>query len=308
MSLLTITDQAKAKAVCQLCESEQSRLAFVKNGYAHFVCRNCGSVYVHPRPSSAELLEFYRLEQGDHLSQSCWQESHKHSWNLWKQTLQMARSRAGLGRLLDVGCGSGEFLSFAQKMGWSDVEGIEVVPEIAEIAGQITGAKIYTTDFLQTPLAENSYAVITLWDVIEHLSNVPMVFERVSSLLKPGGIVIMGTVNQQGISMRFFKGDSLTVMPPEHLTFFTSKGMRRALRRQHFININCWSCMIYLREWTRFFARPPSNKTGDIKEYANVRSSLTDSFLFVQLIRIANICLKMVNLGDELVVTAQKSK
>ncbi|MBE5228490.1 MAG: class I SAM-dependent methyltransferase [Microcystis aeruginosa PMC 728.11] len=296
------------KAICQLCDSDRSRLAFVKNGYAHFACCDCGSLYVYPRPSSAELLEFYRLEQGNHLSQSCWQESHKHSWDLWKHTLQVARNKAGSGRLLDIGCGSGEFLRFAQKMGWSDVEGIEVIPEIADIAGQLTGAKIYTSDFLETPLAENSYAVITLWDVIEHLSNVPMVLERIFSLLKPGGIVIIGTVNQQGISMRFFKEKSLTVMPPEHLTFFTSKGMRQALKNQHFIGIMCWSCMIYLREWTRFLSRTTSNNTGDIKDYANVRSTLTDSSLFLQLIRVTNVGLKITNLGDELVATAQKGK
>ena len=128
------------KAICQLCDSDRSRLAFVKNGYAHFACCDCGSLYVYPRPSSAELLEFYRLEQGNHLSQSCWQESHKHSWDLWKHTLQVARNKAGSGRLLDIGCGSGEFLRFAQKMGWRDVEGIEVIPEIADIAGRAVTA------------------------------------------------------------------------------------------------------------------------------------------------------------------------
>jgi hypothetical protein len=135
-----------------------------------------------------------------------------------------------------------------------------------------------------------------------------MVLERIFSLLKPGGIVIIGTVNQQGISMRFFKEKSLTVMPPEHLTFFTSKGMRQALRHQNFTGIMCWSCMIYLREWTRFLSRSTSNNTGDIKEYANVRSTLTDSSLFLQLIRVTNVGLKITNLGDELVATAQKGK
>jgi hypothetical protein len=66
--------------------------------------------------------------------------------------------------------------------------------------------------------------------------------------------------------------------------------------------------MIYLREWTRFLSRTTSNNTGDIKDYANVRSTLTDSSLFLQLIRVTNVGLKITNLGDELVATAQKGK
>ena len=295
------------KATCQLCSSDHSRLAFVKNSYSLFECTDCGSVYVYPRPTATELIEFYRLNQEDRMSQSCWQGSHKHSWDLWKYTLKIAKNKAGLGKLLDIGCGTGEFLHFAQKLDWLDVEGIEVIPEIAEYASQLTGAKIYTSGFLETPLPVNSYSVITLWDVIEHLSDVPKVLNRVFALLKPGGVVIIGTVNRKGISMRFFKEKSLTVMPPEHLTFFTNKGMHQALKIQHFDDIMCWSSMIYLREWLRFLPQSqPSNK--NIKEYANMRSHLTDSQLFLFLIRLTNRILRLTNLGDELVAVAQKNK
>lgn len=295
------------EATCQLCGSSDSQFAFIKNNYSHFQCSSCGSLYVHPTPTTSELLEFYRMDKGEHLSQSCWQDSHKHSWDLWKYTLKMAKDKAGLGNLLDIGCGTGEFLHFAQKLGWSNVEGIEVIPEIAEYATKLTGAKIYTSDFLETPLPLNSYSVITLWDVIEHLSNVPSVLNRIYSLLKPGGVVIIGTVNRDGVSIRLLKDKSLTIMPPEHLTFFTHKGMHQALRLQNFCDIMCWSSMIYLREWLRFL---PQSKPSDnnIKEYATVRSHLTDSQLFLWLIRLANKLLRLTNLGDELVVVAQKNK
>lgn len=296
------------KETCPLCSSNNFRLAFVKNGYSHLACSNCGSVYVYPRPTTAELIDFYRFSQGDHLSQSCWQESHKHSWDLWKNTLKIAQNRAGFGKLLDIGCGTGEFLHFAQKLGWSEVEGIEVIPKIAEYANQLTGATIYTSDFLEAPLQSNSYSVITLWDVIEHLSDIPNVLNRIFNLLKPGGAVILGTVNQDGISMRFFKEKSLTVMPPEHLTFFTHKGMRQALKSHQFSDIICWSSMIYLREWLRFLPESQPNEKKNIKEYANVRSQLTDSQQFLMLIRVVNQLLKLTNLGDELVSIAQKTR
>jgi 2-polyprenyl-3-methyl-5-hydroxy-6-metoxy-1,4-benzoquinol methylase len=94
---------------------------------------------------------------------------------------------------LDLGCGTGQFLCFAQKQGWTKVEGVEVIPQIANYTQQLTQSPIYAEDFLQVQFPDNFYSVITLWDVIEHLSDIPTVLNRVFQLLKPGGVVILWT-------------------------------------------------------------------------------------------------------------------
>ena len=297
------------KTTCQLCLSGSSRLAFVKNGYSHFQCEKCGSLYVHPRPTSADLVEFYRNAQEDHLSQSCWGESHKHAWDLWKYTLNLARRYGGQGTLLDVGCGTGEFLYFARQQGWPKIEGVEVIPKIADYARQLTQSPIYAEEFLEARLQENFYSVISLWDVIEHLSDIPSVLKRIYQLLKPGGVIIIGTVNRDGISLKSLRDNSSTVMPPEHLTFFTQKGMKSVLQSENFSVIEQWSSLIYLREWLRFLPKSDSpSPESQMKDYTRVRSQLTESQTFLSLIRLANGLLRITNLGDELVAVAQKPK
>jgi 2-polyprenyl-3-methyl-5-hydroxy-6-metoxy-1,4-benzoquinol methylase len=294
-------------AVCTLCECGKHQKAFTKHGYDHFQCNNCQSIYVFPRPSEAELIAFYQLAQTEHLSESCWQDSHKHAWPLWKQTLEIAYKKIGFGKLLDIGCGTGEFIQFAQNLGWQDTEGIEIVPEIAAIAHTKTDSIIHTQILGEAHLKYGKYSVITLWDVIEHLSDVKGNLKEIYNLLKPGGILILGTVNRHGFSIRSLKQNAMTFGPPEHLTFFTKKGTSFALSGQRMKVINQWSSLIYLQEWTRFLgSHKKQNQIPSLESYTEFRSKLTSSTIFLFLVEFINIFLRLTNLGDELIAIAQK--
>jgi 2-polyprenyl-3-methyl-5-hydroxy-6-metoxy-1,4-benzoquinol methylase len=292
-------------AVCTLCEGKSHKKAFTKHGYEHFQCANCSSIYVFPRPSDAELIAFYQLEQTEHLSDSCWQDSHKHAWPLWKQTLEIAYKKVGFGKLLDIGCGTGEFIQFAQKLGWLDTEGIEIVPEIATIAHTKTGSTIHGQVLGSAKLDYEAYSVITLWDVIEHLSDIKGNLKEIYKLLKPGGILILGTVNRNGFSIRSLKQNAMTFGPPEHLTFFTQKGTSLALNAQGMKVVKQWSSLIYLQEWTRFLEKNKTQNSSS-ESYTEFRSKLTNSRIFLFLVEFINIFLKLTNLGDELIAIAQK--
>jgi 2-polyprenyl-3-methyl-5-hydroxy-6-metoxy-1,4-benzoquinol methylase len=292
-------------AVCTLCECKSHKKAFTKHGYEHFQCANCSSIYVFPRPSDAELIAFYQLEQTEHLSDSCWQDSHKHAWTLWKQTLEIAYKKVGFGKLLDIGCGTGEFIQFAQKLGWLDTEGIEIVPEIARIAHTKTGSTIHAQVLGSAKLDYEAYSVITLWDVIEHLSDIKGNLKEIYKLLKPGGILILGTVNRNGFSIRSLKQNAMTFGPPEHLTFFTQKGTSLALNAQGMKVVKQWSSLIYLQEWTRLLENNKKQNSSS-ESYTEFRSKLTDSSIFLFLVEFINIFLKLTNLGDELIAIAQK--
>lgn len=73
------------------------------------------------------------------------------------------RALPSRGSYLDVGCGRGEMLDLAEALGFETVQGVEVVPELTD------GDRVIRAEAHNLPFADNSFDVISLFDVIEHL-------------------------------------------------------------------------------------------------------------------------------------------
>ncbi|MFC1587369.1 class I SAM-dependent methyltransferase [Planctomycetota bacterium] len=107
----------------------------------------------------------------------------------------------GRGLLLDVGCGTGEFLRLAQKDGWQ-VSGVEPAPNIVEILRGKFAVPVYQGFFEKVEIASESIDCLTMWDVIEHLYDPGSALKKVSELLKPGGIFVFKTPNERSLFKR----------------------------------------------------------------------------------------------------------
>lgn len=100
-------------------------------------------------------------------------------------------------RLLEVGSGYGYFLEMAAQAGW-DAEGVEISNYACE-AARSRGCKVHQKDLLSVPLPSESYDVIAMWDVIEHLTNVDQLVGRCAALLRPGGAFIARTPDARAL-------------------------------------------------------------------------------------------------------------
>jgi len=121
------------------------------------------------------------------------------------------------GRLLDIGCGVGDFLSVAHNNGYS-VKGIYFTPEFIEIARRRFGFNdIYplTLDEFVTEKPDNRYDVITFFEVMEHLDNITDFLYSVKALLEPGGCVACSVPNRE--RWRFLSPEEWDY-PPNHFT------------------------------------------------------------------------------------------
>jgi 2-polyprenyl-3-methyl-5-hydroxy-6-metoxy-1,4-benzoquinol methylase len=105
-------------------------------------------------------------------------------------------------RLLEIGSGYGYFLEMASRAGWQ-AEGVEISGYACEVA-RSRGCKVHQRDLLSVPLASESYDVIAMWDVIEHLTNVSELVKRCAALLRPGGAFIARTPD--GRALQYSKG------------------------------------------------------------------------------------------------------
>lgn len=138
-------------------------------------------------------------------------------------------------RLLDLGCGDGTFLRMAkatERIGY-EAGGISTPPDSA--------VQIFSRDFLsdvgKEPLLEQSFDVVTSWDVFEHLPDLDRYAAAIARLLKPGGFLLV-TIPDAGSLVARITGRKWNMILLEHLWFFDEKTFDRFMKRFGFRHID----------------------------------------------------------------------
>lgn len=139
-------------------------------------------------------------------------------------------------KVLDIGCGNGEFLKNAMDAGWK-VEGIEPDPKAALIASS-RNIKISNTMFELAEYPSSHFDVICLNQVIEHVHNPRALIENIFKWLKPGGVVWIGTPNLDSSIHHRFAENYGNLHPPQHLTIFNRKSLQNLVKSAGFSDIS----------------------------------------------------------------------
>lgn len=180
---------------CTLCENDQFTPVAdtdCKSGKAlHIVlCNQCGLIQQSPIPSESELRDYYATEyRMDYKKTLVPKSKHIHrSARLAIQRLEQLRA-AGItsGDLLDIGAGSGEFVTVCARSGFS-AEGAEPNVGYSDYARSEYGARVHTSELNDIT---GTYDVVTMFHVMEHLRSPGQAFAKLHSLLKPGGHLLI---------------------------------------------------------------------------------------------------------------------
>lgn len=225
----TFVQEIKAEYVgCDLCGSLNhevlySKIDHVTNWEFHVVRCDCGMVFVNPMPLKEYLSSLYP----DHYLHEKPQLD-----GLYDKMLRTLPSSARGNRLLDIGCGAGDFIRYANARGWA-AEGVD----FAAWSGDQTDIKIEVGDFPSMNMATASFDVITAWAVMEHVRNPSLYFQKIGALLKREGQFIFTVPNVASPGM----SHSCDEDTPRHLWLFTPTAVTEYLRRydmkpQCFIN------------------------------------------------------------------------
>ena len=136
------------------------------------------------------------------------------------------------GKLLDLGCGEGHFLKHASLQGW-DVSGIDLKAENTEFAKKVLQIKnAHCAPLGEVLLPEKTFNVVTLYDLIEHLSNPFSELKKINKLLQPGGLVVISTPNVK--NSIFMKERWTGYIVKGHICFFSKKTLTQMLQRAGF--------------------------------------------------------------------------
>ncbi len=184
----------------------------------------------NPRPQNEELAKYYESE--NYISHTdkkqgvvsfLYQTVKKYS--LHKKVKLIQKLNKGSGKLLDVGAGTGDFLVAAKSKGW-EISGVEV----NENARNLAREKSVSLNNSINSFNDQKFDVITMWHVLEHISNYQEVLQTCYSLLKEHGILVIAVPNYKSYDAKYYKSHWAAYDVPRHLWHFSRTSLPKLLK------------------------------------------------------------------------------
>lgn len=238
-----ITKNKWERPPCNLCGSSINKVLYkdvttweYPDLFRIVKCQNCGLEYLSPRPKNRYIGKYYDTES--YWGKSLDKQVLQFNWKIVRDkelSIVYANifSKYAKGRILDVGCGTGEFLTKFKEEGW-DVLGTELSKEACLYAKKVYGLHIMQGDLLDLHLKSNQFDVVTLNSTLEHLYEPFETIKKVSKLLKKGGLVVITVPNIDSLGVKIFKEKWLPLHPPKHLYHFNSNTLSKMLNKSGF--------------------------------------------------------------------------
>ena len=221
-------------------------------------CMHCSMIYLNPRPREENSSQFY--EHADYLPFTSLTASRSFAARIyeflrranlrWKRKViteflqrtdgqrPTGNGQMTIGNLLDIGCGTGEFLLEMKNAGWQ-VEGLERNERAANWAREHHRITISAGSVEQLAASTRQYDLITMWHVLEHLYHPGQALEILASRLRDHGWLLIAVPNIDGIDARVYKSNWVALDSPRHVNHFSLETLGR-LANQHGLTLHWW--------------------------------------------------------------------
>ena len=188
-----------------------------------------------PQPRGEKLSDYYKSE--DYISHTDAKR------NLFERVYHIIRNIAirkkvklidtfsdSSKKLLDIGCGTGDFLQEAKNKGWN-VKGIEPNKDARALANSKTNNQVFDAEELLN-FKKNSFDIITLWHVLEHLPKLDEQLDIFKKLLRPNGALIIAVPNHKSFDASYYKSFWAAYDVPRHLWHFSQASIKSLFQRR----------------------------------------------------------------------------
>jgi len=220
-------------AKCKLCNSTATVRLFQKNNYDFVRCRKCGLVFLDYDPNEKSIHQLYsegyfkdKNTVRGFLDYFSLQKAFRKTFS---RRLQKILRLKKVGCLLEIGAGPGFFLNEAKK--FFRISGNEISKEACDFAEKNYGIYMECNSFQPDNYSRDTFDVVVMFDVIEHLAKPFDILRGVFAVQKKDGLLVLSTGDVDSLIAKISRKKWHLFTPPEHLFFFSKRTIRLALEK-----------------------------------------------------------------------------
>ena len=200
-------------------------------------CNDCKLLFTTPCPAPDKIGDYYKSEE--YLSHNDEKKSlFARIYNIVKKTNIKNKFNIAVGnkqsavRILDIGCGVGDFLNYAKEKGCK-ITGIEPNDDARKIAEKKLNTKVFSPAELEN-LPDNSFDIITMWHVLEHVADLKTEIHHLQRLLKNDGRLILALPNYKSFDAEYYQDKWAAYDVPRHLNHFSRTSIENIFKETKF--------------------------------------------------------------------------
>lgn len=221
------------KVKCLNCDKDV-KIWGKKNSYDLFSCTHCGLIFVYPLPDPSSVYSkdyFSGATSGfGYVDYDADKEPMVPTFNKYLDLFRKYGKESG--SIFDIGAATGFFLKIAKKRGYK-VSGVEMSDHAAGEARK-AGIDVSSGDLMSMSISSDSFDIVTMLDVLEHMTTPFVELLESKRILKNGGLLVVNAPNGQSILARILKTKWHLVLPPEHLFYFSPDNLTSFLEANGF--------------------------------------------------------------------------
>jgi SAM-dependent methyltransferase len=228
------TAERAGAAACALCGSRRAEPVFEKGGWRFVRCADCGLVSLDPLPTPAALAAHHEASYRDG-TYATFAAADGVRAAIARRRLALVRPAAPAGPWLDVGASTGAFVAAARAAGL-DAEGLEVSAE-AVAQARARGLPVHQ-GAVEEFAPSRRYAVVTAFDLVEHLPDPVRFLAHLHAWLQLDGLVALTLPNIASPTARAMGRQWFYWVGPDHVHYFTPATIRRLLAAGGFADVD----------------------------------------------------------------------
>jgi len=227
---------------CPVCEGNDFKTKFKSRDFRFNInntefdvvsCAKCNFIFLNPRPDKDCSVKFYPGDFNKNEDSLFFRVIEPCFRFAEDSTIKFLIEYCNFKRILDIGCGNGNFILRLFKNGY-DAYGVEQNAGARKYADPRIESRILYKDINECNFPSHSFDVVTMFHSLEHIYDMNGLFSEINRILKPGGYLYICVPDADFFESRLFGPYYYNLEVPRHLYFFTKKSISNFLTRHNF--------------------------------------------------------------------------